>query len=95
MVGDTYYDEAARTATVAKAERWTGRQAWRLNTAPEVILEAVRERAWLPAQIEEVTSKYQLEDDPPELVGVEPWFDAAIDRKAILRPNRLRRAVLL
>ena len=31
-MGDTYYDEAARTAAVAKAERWTDRQACRLNT---------------------------------------------------------------
>ena len=37
-----------RLTTAHKAERWTDRQAWRLNTTPEVILEAVRERAWLP-----------------------------------------------
>ncbi len=42
-----FVNEAARTAAVAMAERWTDRQAWRLNTTPEVILEAVRERAWL------------------------------------------------
>lgn len=26
VMGDTYYDEAARTAAVAKAEQWTDRQ---------------------------------------------------------------------
>ncbi len=70
-----YYDETARLAAIAKAERWTDWQAWRLNTTPEVILEAVRERAWLPEQIEGVSSKYALEDDPPPLEGVEPWMD--------------------
>ncbi len=48
----------------------------------EVILEAVRERAWLPEQIEGVSSKYALENHPPPLEGVESWVDAKIDRKA-------------
>ncbi len=73
--GGMAYNNPARTAAVAKAERWTDRQAWRLNTTPEVILEAVRERAWLPEQIEGVSSRYALEDHPPSLAGVEPWMD--------------------
>lgn len=41
---------------------------------PEVILEAVR-RAWLPEDIESVSSKYALEGNPPPLEGVESWMD--------------------
>ncbi len=36
------FDEGKRKAAVAKAERWTERQAWRLNTAPEANLDALR-----------------------------------------------------
>ena len=50
--------------------------------APAVILEAIRRGPWLPEQIEGVSSKYALEGNPPELVGVEPWVDAAIERRA-------------
>ena len=53
----------------------------RLDTTPEEILEAVR-RGWLPEQVEGVESKYALEGNPPELVGVEPWVDAAIEKRA-------------
>ncbi len=49
-MGDTYYDEAARKAAVAKAERWTELQAARLDTSPEVILAAVQ-RSWLLAAL--------------------------------------------
>ena len=61
-MGETRYDEAARKAAVAKAERWTELQAARLDTSPEVILEAIRRGPWLPDQIEGVSSKYALED---------------------------------
>ncbi len=50
--------------------------------APAVILEAIRRGPWLPEQIEGVSSKYALEGNPPELVGVEPWVDAAIEKRA-------------
>ncbi len=55
--------EQARAAAVEKARRWTAGQAARLDTSPEEILAAVR-RGWLPENIEEGTSKYQLEDGP-------------------------------
>ncbi len=47
-----------------------------------MILEAIRERVWLPEQIEKVTSRYALEGGPLPLEGVEPWIDRAIDRRA-------------
>ncbi len=47
------------------AERWTEGQAARLDTTPDEILAAIRERVWLPEQIEAVTSRYALEDHPP------------------------------
>lgn len=62
--GDTPYSEAERTAAVAKASRWTARQAIRLCTSPEEILAAVR-RGWLPELLEQATSRYQLENNPP------------------------------
>ena len=61
VMRDTFYNEDARLAAVARAERWTARQAARLDTSPETILEAIR-RAWLPEDIEGVSSKYRLED---------------------------------
>ena len=81
-MGETRYDEAPRVEARRRAERWTAHQAARLHTTPENILEAIRERAWLPEDIEGVSSKYALEGNPPELVGVEPWVDAAIERRA-------------
>ena len=67
--------EAARVAAVQKARRWTAGQAARLNTSPVAILEAIRRGPWLPEQLEQVRSKYALEDHPPPLEGVEPWMD--------------------
>ena len=46
--------EELRAAAVAKANAWTEGQAARLDTSPEVILEAVRRGPWLPEQIEGV-----------------------------------------
>ena len=63
--------EAARKAEVAKANEWTAAQAARLDTSPGVIVEAIRERYWLPPQIEEVTNRYTLEDEPPS--GLDLW----------------------
>ena len=74
--------ERMREAAVAKAARWTAAQAARLGMTTEAILEAIRRGPWLPEQIEAVESKYRLEDRPPELVGVEPWVDAAIEKRA-------------
>ena len=69
----------ARKAALNSGERWTLAQAARLDASSEEILVAVR-RGWLPEQIEGVTSKYALEDDPPPLEGVPDWVDAKIDR---------------
>ncbi len=77
--------EQLRVSAVEKARRWTINQAARLDTSPEVILEAIRRGPWLPEQIEGVESKYALEGIPPELVGVEPWVDAAIEKRAKAR----------
>lgn len=58
---------------------------------PEAILEAIRERAWLPEQIEGVESRYALENHPPPPEGVEPWMDQkpSIRRAACTRFNTL------
>ncbi len=69
---------------LGKARRWTINQAARLQTTPEAILEAIRRGPWLPEQLEQVRSKYALEDNPPQLQGVEPWMD---------RKPKIRRAV--
>jgi hypothetical protein len=45
------YDPTERGAAVARAERWTERQAARLGYRPDEILAAVR-RGWFPDQIE-------------------------------------------
>ena len=37
---------------------------------------------WLPEQVEGVESKYALEYRPPNLQDVEPWIDAAIEKRA-------------
>ncbi len=62
--GDIRFNEQLRTAAVARAERWTDRQAWRLNTTPAVILEAVR-RGWLSEDIEGASNRYALEGHSP------------------------------
>ena len=48
-----------------------------------MILEAIRERAWLPEQIEGVSSKYTLEGSPPQLQDVPEWIDRGIERKVM------------
>ena len=68
-----FFFETARLAAVAKADRWTAGQAVRLDTTPEVILDAVR-RGWLPDDIEATRSKYALEGNPPELEGATQHF---------------------
>ncbi len=82
--------EALRTAAVEKGERWTAGQAARLDTSPEVILEAIRRGPWLPEQIEQVRSKYALESGPPQLEGVELWIDQEIDRKSRAKARRAK-----
>ena len=57
--------EAARKAAVQKGDAWTLGQAARLEVMPKEILAAVR-RGWLPENIESVSSKYHLEDNPPQ-----------------------------
>lgn len=74
------FDHRARVAAVEKAEAWTAAQAARLQTNCDFILEAIRERCWLPEQIEKVTSRYSLVGIPPTLTGVEGWVDAKIIR---------------
>jgi hypothetical protein len=64
----------------AVANEWTEGQATRLDTTPEVILEAIR-RGWFPEQIEAVTSRYALEDNPPLLEGVPEWTDILIAKQ--------------
>lgn len=81
LAGHMPYSECARTAAVARAKKWTRSQAERLGTSPEVILDAIRERAWLPEQIEEVTRRYALEYPPPPLAGVPDWFDMEIKNR--------------
>ena len=78
---DTGHEHVART----------DRQAWRLNTTPAVILEAIREHAWLPEQIEGVSSQYHLEDHPPlctEIVGA----IERIRRAPIVRDHKVKHA---
>jgi len=72
------WNEGARIAAVARAERWTAAQAQRLNTTPAVILTAIRDGGWLAEQIERVESRYQLESVPPALAGVPDWVEARI-----------------
>ena len=67
------------SVVLRRAGPWLAAAGTRLDTTPETILETVR-RGWLPEQIEAVSSKYRLEGNPPELVGVE-WIDAKIDRR--------------
>ncbi len=55
--GSVPFSEAACLAMRAKCDSWTSAQAARLDTTPDVILEAIRERVWLPEQIEQVTSR--------------------------------------
>ena len=74
-------EEQLRQSAVAKANEWTAAQAARLDTTPEVIPEAIRERAWLPEQIEVARSKYQLEDEPPQLEAVFEWIDILIAKR--------------
>ncbi len=81
--------EAARKAAVAKANAWTLGQAARLEVMPKEILAAVS-RGWLPEDIAAAPNKYALEDDPPQLRGVEQWVDAEIDRKARAAARRAR-----
>ena len=86
-MGEILYDEVARVESRRKAEHWLVRQAARLDTTPQVILKAIRERAWLPEQIVKVTSRYALEGKPPPLEGVPDWIDARI--KAQTGPTTL------
>ncbi len=79
--------EQARKAAVAKADAWTLGQAARLEVMPKEILEAVR-RGWLPENIAAARTKYALEDDPPQLQGVDHWVDEEIDRKARAKARR-------
>ncbi len=74
--------EQARAAAVEKARRWTEGQAARLGTNADCILEAVK-RGWLPENIEAVSSKYALEDDPTF---------SPIQFKVICEPKMNRRA---
>lgn len=80
-MGEILYDEVARVESRRKAEHWTKSHAARLGTTPQVVLEAIRERAWLPEQIVRVTSRYALEGKPPPLEGVPDWIDARIKAK--------------
>ena len=59
----TSWNENNRRAAAEHAGAWTRAQAARLETTPAVILEAVS-RGWLPSMIEDVTSRYTLEDVP-------------------------------
>ena len=74
------YDDDALLRYRKIAERWTAGQAARLNTTPEVILDAVR-RGWLSEQIEGVSSKYALEGHPPPLEDVPEWIDILIAKQ--------------
>ncbi len=74
VAGSTCTGKVSRGRFAARVRELVADRA-RLRTAPEVILEAVRERAWLPEQIEGVSSKYTLESHPPPLEGFEPWMD--------------------
>ncbi len=88
---DTSHEHVARTVAGAKAERWTDRQAWRLNTRPAVILEAIREHAWLPEQIEGVSSQYRLEDHPPLCTEIVEAIER-IRRAPIVRDHKVKHA---
>jgi len=81
--------EAARKAAVQKANAWTLGQAARLEVMPKEILATIR-RGWLPEQVEAVSSKYHLEDDPPQLNGIESWVDVRIDRKVRAKAHLTR-----
>ena len=53
-----------------------------------MILEVIRDRVWLPEDIEAISSKYALEGHPPPLEGVPEWIDAKIRREHDAAPKR-------
>jgi hypothetical protein len=66
---------------VDRAAGWTAHQAARLGITENEILEAIRERGWLPEQFGNVKSRYDLQGLPPMLTGVPAYIDAKMENK--------------